>query len=491
MASATAFAPEAASRRVNPWIIFSLAAVAQFMVVLDASIMNVALPTIQRGLHFSLEDLQWVINIYTLMFGGFLLLGGRAGDLFGRRRLFVGGLILFSLASLAGGLAQSAGWLVAARAVQGLGGAIMSPIGLALVTGAFAEGSERNRALGIFGSIAGVAGAFGVLLGGILTNDFGWQWVLYVNVPVGVVAAVLSVIYIPNTRGEAAGTRFDVLGAILVTAGLVSLVYGLVKAPDNGWGSASTIGFVAGAAVLLVLFVVVELRVQDPLVRLGIFRIRNLAVTNAAGLLTGAAMFAMFYFISLYLQEVLQYSALKTGFAYLPLALTIMVSAGVAGALVTRFGIRPILFSGMVLAAIGLALLAQIRVSGTYPVDVLPASLIVAFGLGFTFVPLTIAAVQGVAAAETGLASGLINASLQIGGALGLAVLSTISTSRFKDLIKTEHGPLAYPTALVGGFHYAFFAGAGLLAAGAVLVFLILPRGQSAEAEAEVLPTLA
>jgi EmrB/QacA subfamily drug resistance transporter len=470
--SAVAEQPASApARSINPWAVFGLAAVAQFMVVLDASIVNVALPSVQRGLHFTLEDLSWVVNIYVLMFGGFLLLGGRAGDLFGRRRLFIGGLILFSLASLFGGLAQSPTWLIIARGAQGLGGAIISPISLAIVTGTFDEGPERNRALGIFGSIAGAAGAFGVLMGGILTSGFGWQWVFFVNVPIGVAAAALAPLFIHADHGTGERRGFDLPGAIAVTAGLVMLVYGVVKAPDKGWGSTSTIGFLAGAAILLAIFIAWELRSGDPLVRLGIFRIRSLSVTNVAGLLAGAGMFAMFYFISLYLQEVLAYSALKAGFAYLPMAFGIIVSAAVAAVLVTRFGFKPILAGGLILVGLGLFWLTQIRVHGTYPQDVLPPSLTIAIGLGLVFVPLTIAAVQGVERSEIGLASGLINTSLQVGGALGLAILSTISTSRFNDLLKSHHTPAS---ALVGGFHYAFFAGAIFLLVGSALVLLLL-----------------
>jgi EmrB/QacA subfamily drug resistance transporter len=465
-------------RAVNPWAIFGLAAVAQFMVVLDASIVNVALPSIQRGLHFTLEDLSWVVNIYVLMFGGFLLLGGRAGDIFGRRRLFIGGLLLFSLASLFGGLAQSPTWLIIARGAQGLGGAIISPISLAIVTGTFDEGPERNRALGIFGSIAGAAGAFGVLMGGVLTSSFGWQWVFFVNVPIGLAAAALAPLVIPADHGTGERRGFDLPGAVTVTAGLVLLVYGVVKAPDNGWTSASTLLFLSGAAALLVTFIVIELRSRDPLVRLGIFRIRSLSVTNMAGLLAGAGMFAMFYFISLYLQEVLGYSALKAGFAYLPMAFGIIVSAGLASVLVTRFGFKPILAGGLILAGLGLFWLTQIRVHGTYVQDVLLPSLTIAFGLGLTFVPLTIAAVQGVKRSEIGLASGLINTSLQVGGALGLAILSTISTSRFNDLLKSGHTPTS---ALVGGFHYAFFAGGVFLIAGGALVLLLLRNAQAQE----------
>lgn len=461
----------------NPWPTFAVASVAQFMVVLDASITNVALPSIQRGLHFSQADLQWVVNIYVLMFGGFLLLGGRAGDLFGRRRMFVIGLSLFSLASLAGGFAQSSGWLIAARAVQGLGGAIISPVALAIVSSTFAEGSERNRALGIFGSLAGAGGAAGVLLGGVLTSGFGWRWVLFVNVPIGLVAAGVAARIIARDRLPEHREGFDVLGALTVTAALVSLVYGVVKAPQNGWGSPATAGFLGGAAVLFAAFVAVELSSSSPLVRLGIFKTRNLTVADGAGMLSGAGMFAMFYFLSLYMQIVLHDSALEAGVRYLPLALTIIVSAGVASQLVTRFGYKYVLTAGMTLAAAGLLLLTRIQVDGTYGVNVLPAMLVVAFGLGMTFVPLQIASIGRVKPAEIGLASGLINACMQVGGAVGLAVLSTISTTEFNGVMHAAHSAAVFPTALVEGFRHAFLAGAVLLGAGATLVLLALPQG--------------
>ena len=470
-------------RNSRPWATFTLASMAQLMIILDASIINVALPTIQKALHFSPEDLQWVVNIYVLLFGGFLLLGGRAGDILGRRQLFIAGMILFSLASLAGGFATSAGFLVAARAVQGLGAAIISPVAFAIVTSTFPEGAERNRAVGIYGALAGVGGALGVLLGGILTSNFGWQWVLFVNVPVGVAVIALSPIFIPATRGTGTGGSFDLLGALSITAGLCLLVYGVVKAPDNGWGSGQTIGFLLGAAALIALFIVTELRARQPLVRLGIFRIQSLAVANGLGFLAGLVLFGMFYFLSLYLQIVLHFSALKAGFAYLPLALTIIVAAGVASGLVTRYGFKPILGIGMILSTIGLAVLTRIRVDGTYPVDVLPGILLVAFGLGFIFVPLSIAAVQGVQPAEIGLASGLINASQQVGGAIGLAVLSTISTSHFNTLMVAARGPLAYASSLVGGFQYAFATSAAILVLGIVLTFVLLPGGRATPAE--------
>lgn len=480
---AVALAEEEAAQDFNPWAAFAVAAVAQFMVVLDASIMNVALPSIQHGLRFSQADLQWVINIYVLMFGGFLLLGGRAGDLLGRRRMFIIGLVFFSLASLAGGFAQSAGWLVVARGIQGLGGAIISPVSLAIVSSSFAPGAQRNRAVGIFGSLAGAGGAAGVLLGGILTSDFGWQWVLFVNVPIGLIAAAIAPRMVPRDRVDNRPEGIDLLGAVAITAGLVSLVYGVVKAPQDGWGSPTTLSFLAAGVLLITAFIVIELRVAHPLVRLGIFRIRNLAVADVAGMLGGAGMFAMFFFLSLYMQDVLRYSALQTGVRYLPLALAIMVSAGITSQLVTRFGYKYVMAAGMVLAAIGLYLLTQIRVDGTFHQDVLPAMLICAFGLGMTFVPLQIASVTGVAPGEIGLASGLVNAFLQVGGAIGLAVLSTISTTEFNGVMaKFRAGGLTPPSvptsvALVDGFQHAFLAGAILLAAGALLVLLFLPQG--------------
>jgi EmrB/QacA subfamily drug resistance transporter len=462
---------------INPWATFAVAAVAQFMVVLDASIMNVALPSIQRSLHFSQADLQWVINIYVLMFGGFLLLGGRAGDLFGRKRMFIIGLVLFSLASFAGGLSQSAGFLVVARGIQGLGGAIISPIALAIVSSTFAQGAERNRAVGIFGSLAGAGGAAGVLLGGILTQDFGWEWVLFVNVPIGLLAALASIRFIPTDVLPDVREGFDILGALAITAGLVSLVYGVVKAPTNGWGSAETLGFLVAAVILIAAFLVIELRSSSPLVDLSIFKKRNVTVANLAGGLGGAGMFAMFFFLSLYMQIVLHYDALQTGIRYLPLALTIIVSAGITSQLVTRFGYKYIMSIGMFIAAAGLLMLTQIRVLGSFQHDVLAAMLVFAFGLGMTFVPLQIASVTGVPPSEIGLASGLVNAFLQVGGAIGLAVLSTISTTEFNGVIHTLHTPLATATALVDGFQRAFLAAAILLGAGALLVVFFMPQG--------------
>jgi EmrB/QacA subfamily drug resistance transporter len=453
------------------------------MVVLDASITNVALPSIQRGLHFSQADLQWVVNIYVLMFGGFLLLGGRAGDLFGRRRLFIIGLVGFSLASLAGGLAQSAGWLVAARGIQGLGAAIIAPVTLAIVGSTFAEGAQRNKAVGIFGALAGVGGAAGVLLGGILTTDFGWRWVLFVNVPIGLLAAVAAPRFIPADRLPEGRGGFDLLGATTITAGLLSLVYGVVKAPENGWGSTTTLGFLGAAALLILAFIVVELRSSAPLVRLGIFKTRNVTVADVASMLGGSGAFATFYFLSLYLQVVLRYSALQAGVRFLPFALTVIVAAGLTSRLVTRLGYKYVMVVGLVVTAAGLALLTQIRADGVYGTDVLPAMIIIAFGFGMFLLSAQIASVTGVRPSEIGLASGLVNAFQQIGRAVGLAALISISTTEFNGVLKTAHTPAAYPTALVSGFQHAFLAGAILAVAGAVLVLFLLPQGGAEQSQ--------
>jgi EmrB/QacA subfamily drug resistance transporter len=456
------------------------------MVVLDASITNVALPSIQQGLHFSQSDLQWVVNVYVLLFGGFLLLGGRAGDLFGRRRLFILGLIGFSLAPLVGGLAQSAGWLVAARGAQGLGAAIIAPVTLAIVGSTFAEGAERNKAVGIYGALAGVGGAAGVLLGGVLTTDFGWRWVLFVNVPIGLLAAIAAPRFIPADRLPERRGGFDLLGAATITGGLLSLVYGMVKAPDNGWGSTTTLGFLGAAALLILAFVVAELRSSAPLVRLGIFKIRNVTVADVAGMLGGSGAFATFYFLSLYMQTVLRYSALDAGVRFLSFALAVIVAAGLTSRLVTRTGYKYVMVVGLLVTAGGLTLLTRIRVDGAYGTDILPAMVIVAFGFGMFLLSAQIASVTGVRPSEIGLASGLVNAFQQVGRAVGLAALISISTTEFNGVLKTVHTPAAYPTALVDGFQHAFLAGGVLAAAGALLVLFLLPQGGSEQSQADV-----
>ncbi len=411
------------------WVALALLCIAQFMVILDASIVNVALPTIGQDLQFDQDSLSWVVNSYVLTFGGFLLLGGRLADLLGRRRIFIAGLLLFAAASLAGGFAESEGVLIAARAVQGLGAALLSPAALSIVTTTFKDGSERNKALGVWGAVAGSGGAAGVLLGGLLTEYVGWEWVLWVNVPIGIGAAMLAPRLILESHSDAENRTFDIPGAVTVTAGLALLVYALVEAPDNGWGSSATLGMLAGSLALLAAFVVIERRSPAPLVPFSIFRLRTLTGANVVGLLIGASLFSMFFFISLYMQNVLGYSAIKAGLSYLPLAITIILAAGIASQLVTKIGFKPVMATGMAFVAGGLAWFSQISVDGSYVSDVLFPSLLAAVGLGFSFVPVTIAAMSNVQDREAGLASGLINTSQQVGGALGLAILSSVAFS--------------------------------------------------------------
>src|SRR2546421_1328291 len=433
------------------WIALGLLATAQFVVVLDASIVNVALPSIGRALHFSQDSLSWVVNAYVLTFGGFLLLGGRMADLLGRRRVFIVGLIVFAFASLAGGLAQSEAWLIAARAVQGLGAAIVSPAALSIVTNTFREGAERDRALGVWGAVAGSGAAAGVLLGGVLTDSLGWEWVLYVNFPIAILAAFLAPRLIDESRAEGERRAFDIAGAVSVTAGLSLLVYALVDATNAGWGSFQTGGLLGLTAALLAAFIAIELRSASPLVPFRIFRSRTLTGANVSGLLVGASLFSMFFFISLYMQQVLGYGPLKAGVSYLPLAVTIIVSAGIASQLVTRLGFKPVLLTGFTFIAAGLIWFGQVAWNGSYAADILGPSLLAAVGLGFSFVPVTIAAVSGVAQREAGLASGLINTSQQIGGALGLAVLAAIANG----IIGNSHDPAV----LTEGFQQAFLVG--------------------------------
>ena len=420
--------------------ILALLAMAQFVVVLDASIVNVALPSIGRALDFAQDDLSWVVNAYTLTFGGFLLLGGRLADLLGRRRMFVYGMWLFALASLVGGLAQSDVMLIAARSVQGLGAALISPAALSILTTTFAEGSERNKALGVWGAVAGSGGAAGVLLGGMLTEWAGWEWVLFVNVPIGIAAALVAPRLVAESRDDSSPS-FDIAGAVSVTAGLALLVYTLVDANNAGWGSTQTITLGALSVALLTAFVLIERRRRYPLVPFSIFRLRTLRGANVIGLLLGMSLFAMFFFISLYMQQVMGYEPLKAGLAYLPLAGLIIISASGASPLVARFGFKPVLIMGMTLIAGGLYWFSHVSApGGTYVGDVLFPSMLAAVGLGLAFVPVTIAAVTGTKPAEAGLASGLINTSQQVGGALGLAVLAAISTGRTNDVLAAgEH----------------------------------------------------
>jgi EmrB/QacA subfamily drug resistance transporter len=457
-----------------------LLAMTQFVIVIDASIVNVALPSIGRHLNFARTDLSWVVNAYTLTFGGFLLLGGRLADLLGRRRMFMLGLVLFSVASLAGGLAQSEGWLIVARAVQGLGAAIVSPAALSIIATTFAEGAERNRALGIWGAVAGAGGAAGVLLGGILTSGLSWRWVLFVNVPIGLAAAALAPRTLVESRAEGGASAFDLPGAVAVTAGLSLLVYAIVDAVNVGWGSTTTLLRLVGAILMLVAFVIIELRQRHPLMPFSIFRLRTLRGADVVGLLIGMSLFSMFFFVSLYLQNVLHYSPIKTGVSYLPLAVGIILSAGAASALVTRVGFKPPLIAGLVLIAGGLLWFSQVPATGgSYAADVLGPSLLAAAGLGLAFVPVTIAAVTGTEPHEAGLASGLINTSQQIGGALGLAILATIANSQTQTLLHSGVHDAAL--ALTKGFDRAFLVGSGFAILGAMLAAVLISSRDSRE----------
>jgi EmrB/QacA subfamily drug resistance transporter len=457
------------SRATNPWVVLVLICLAQFMVVLDATIVNVALPSIQKDLRLSEGSLQWIINAYTLVFGGFLLLGGRAGDLLGRKRLFLVGLVVFTGASLLDGLATSEGVLVGARALQGLGAALISPAALSIVSTTFAEGAERARALAVWAAIAIGGSAVGLILGGVLTQYFSWPWIFFVNVPVGIAAFLLSLRLVPESRDEQAHRSYDLAGAVTVTGGLMALVYAIVDAQSGGWGSARTLGFFAAAAALLAAFVAVELRAQAPLVRLSIFRLRSLLTANVAMFLAMSGMFAMFFFNTLYIQHVLGYGPLEAGLAFLPFTAGIMVSASIASQLAPRVGVRTVAAAGFVLTAAGLVALTQLPVHGSYARDVLPPILLSSLGMGAVFMPLTLIATTGLADEDQGLASGLFNTSQQVGGALGLAVLSTLATS------KTSAAGGSAAHGLVVGFHWAFGAGA-IVVLGALAVMLALLR---------------
>src|SRR3984893_764924 len=467
-------------RRVNPWLVLVIVGIAQFMVILDATIVNVALPSIQRGLHFSPSSLQWIVNAYTLAFGGFLMVGGRAADLIGRRRLFLAGIVLFSAASLMNGLAGSAGILVAGRALQGLGGALVTPAALSVLTTTFAEGRERTTALGVWSAVAVGGGAVGLLLGGVLTSLLSWQWIFFVNVPVGVLAIALALRFVPESRVENARGGVDIAGAVSVTAGLVVLVYALVNAQTAGWVSVETLGLGALAVALLVAFVMLESRLRHPLIRLGIFRMRSITGANAAMLLVAGGMFALFYFASIYVQEVLGYSALRAGLAFLPVTAGIIAGAGLSQQLIRRVGVRAAGLTGMSIAAVGLILLSRIPVAGTYLGDLLPGLMIMAVGMGLTFVPITLIATTNVGPEDAGLASGLINTAQQLGGAIGLAVLSTLAAnSTASTLAGLGHAPSAADgvNALVTGFHVAFLVGAFLMLAGAAILATTVRRG--------------
>src|SRR5215208_7612481 len=463
-----------AASEQRKWLALALLSTVQFMVVLDIAIVNVALPSIQIDLGFSQENLQWVISAYALVFGGFLLLGGRAADLLGRRRIFVVGLAVFTVASLLAGLAWSEASLIGARSIQGLGAAIISPAALSILSTTFREGRERNIALGVWGAVGGFGAAAGVLLGGILTDALSREWIFFVNVPVGAAAFALTPLLLTESRD--AGVRtFDVPGAVLVTTGLSSLVYAITQAGQDGWLAATTVAFFAASLVLLAAFVVWEQRHAEPLMRLGIFRIKTLTGANVAGFILGTALFSMFLMLTLYMQQVLGYSAMKTGVAYLAVACTAIVWSAVAAQLVTRVGVKRALVAGMTTLTVGLLYFTQVSVGGSYLTDLLPGFLLIGVGIGFSFVPISIAALAGVKASEAGLASGLINTSQQIGGALGIAALSTIATSGTEDSIGKGS---VLPMALVDGFQSAFLVGAIVAAVGLVAALTLIRRDE-------------
>jgi EmrB/QacA subfamily drug resistance transporter len=460
------------------WQALALVCVAFFMTVLDVSIVNVALPSIKNSLHVSESSLQWVLIAYTITFGGLLLLGGRAADLLGRRRMFMIGLVLFSAASLACGLAGSIGVLIAARAVQGIGAAIISPATLSIIMTTFEEGSERNKALGIWGAMGGSGAAAGVLFGGILTKYAGWEWVFFVNVPVGVLVLALTRAVVRESR--VTGVRgFDAGGAVTITSSLALLVYAISKAPDDGWGSGTTIGFLIGAAVLFVAFLVIERRHPAPMVPFQIFRTKTVTGANVAGFLLGAVVFSNFFLLTLYVQQVLHYSALKTGLTFLATAGTVIPVAGISQALVTKFGPRPVLAIGLLLITGGMVWYSQISVHASFASDLLPGYLLVGVGMAFSFIPMSIAALAGVAPHEAGLASGLINTSQQVGGALGVAIASTVAFTHANSLIKAGHDAASAQTS---GFALGFWVIAGISAA-SVVATLALVRSDEVSLE--------
>lgn len=479
-------APRGSGRTVNPWLVLVIACLAQFMVVLDSSIVNIALPAVQRGLHFSAANLQWVVNGYTLVFGGFLLLGGRAADLIGRKRLFIAGVALFTVASLINGFAQSSGMLIGGRALQGLGGALVSPAALSIVTTTFSDGAQRTRALGIWSAIAAGGAAVGLLAGGVLTDLASWRWVFFVNVPVGIATIALAGRHVAESRLEGARRSYDLAGAVTVTGGLVVLVFAIVKAQTWGWGDGRTIGLYAVAVALLAAFIAIEHRSRAPLMRLDILRIRSLAVADSSLLLIGSAMFGMFFFVSLYVQDVLRYSPLEAGLAFLPATVMIIIGAGIAQQLISRVGVRNVALFGVVLAGVGMLLLLRLPVHGSYAGDLLVGILPLTLGMGFAFVPVTLLGTSGVGREDAGLASGLFNTAQQVGGSLGLAIMASVSASRTSSLLRGATSTAAALSARVSGYHVAFLIGAIMLALAAGLLAFGLRRSHMAAVEREL-----
>src|SRR5690349_7993793 len=452
------------------WLALAVIVAAQVMVVLDVAIVDVALPSIKTDLGFSQESLQWVITAYAIFFGGVLLLGGRLADLLGRRRLFVIGLAVFTIFSLLDGLAWSEGSLIVFRSLQGLGAALLSPAALSILTTTFREGRDRNLALGIWGAASGSGGAAGVLLGGALTSGLNWSWIFFINVPVGIAVMAVSPFLLRESRADLNHRYFDFAGATSITGGLMLLVYALTRATQHGWATAETIGLLAASAALIASFFVIESRSKAPLLPLRIFRLRTLTASNVAGLLMGGAIFSQFFLLTLYMQQVLHYSALKTGVAYIGLTLTIIAFSAVAQGLVTRFGVRPVLPLGLAFSTVALVLFAQLPVHGHYFTDLFPAFIISGLGLALAFVPMSIGALTGVRQGDAGIASGLINTTQQIGGAIGVAVATTIATAFTSRYVDAHVGTTSSsPGALTHGFQVAFYVLAALAAAGALL----------------------
>jgi EmrB/QacA subfamily drug resistance transporter len=474
---------EAGDRR---WLILSVLVLAQFMVVLDVAIVNVALPTIKNDLHFSEGGLQWVITAYAILFGGVLLLGGRMADLLGRRRVFMAGMAIFTVFSLLDGLAWSSSSLIAFRGLQGLGAALLAPAALSILTTTFREGRDRNVALGIWGAASGSGGAAGVLLGGALTSALSWSWIFFINVPVGVLVLAISPVLLKESRADLDHRHFDTAGAASITGGLMLLVYALTHASQHGWATTETIGLLVASAALVIAFVVIETRSPAPLLPLRIFRLRTLTASNLTALLMGAAIFSQFFLLTLYMQQVLHYSALKTGVAYVALTLAIIAFSAVSQALVTRVGIRLVLPVGMALSAAGLVLYAQLPVHGAYFSDLFPAFILSGIGLAFAFVPMSIGALTGVRADDAGVASGLLNTNQQIGGAIGVAIATTIATTYTSQYLHGHPGlsPLD-GAALTHGFQIAFYVLAALAALAAVISAIMIEPGAAATASAE------
>jgi len=468
------------------WWALAVIVAAQFMVVLDVAIVNVALPSIKTDLHFSQESLQWVITAYSIFFGGVLLLGGRLSDLLGRRRLFVAGLMLFTVSSLLDGLAWSEGSLIAFRSLQGLGAALLSPAALSILTTTFREGRERNLALGIWGAASGSGGAAGVLLGGALTSGLNWSWIFFINVPVGALVIAVTPWLLRESRAELNHRHFDFAGASSITGGLMLLVYAMTRATQHGWGTGESVGLLAGSAALIAAFFVIEARSKAPLLPLRIFRLRTLSGSNVSGLLMGGAIFSQFFLLTLYMQQVLHYSALKTGVAYVGLTLTIIAFSAVGQALATRVGVRRVLPVGLGLSTVALVLFARLPVDGHYFTDLFPAFLISGVGLALAFVPMSIGALTGVSQADAGIASGLINTNQQVGGAIGVAAATTVATTFTTHYVNAHVGvSAASGAALTHGFAIAFYVLAAIAAAGAVLAALMLESSPAEAVEAE------